>query len=66
MGIEARGSKVKKAKGASRGGHVNKKARAAFELSGASIADYESGRAASTDAAREMQKKPEKEGGKKR
>ena len=44
MGISAKKkSPAKKGRGASRGGLINKKNKATFELSGASIADMESG-----------------------
>ena len=54
LGIKKR-SPAKKAKGSSRGGLINKKTKASFELSGASIADAEEGRGLSTAAAKEMQ-----------
>ena len=46
---------AKGGQGSSRGGLVNKKTKAAFELSGASIADHEEGKGLSTAQAKEMQ-----------
>ena len=54
MGIKKR-SPAKKAKGQSRGGLINKKTKASFELSGASIVESEEGRGLSTNAAKEIQ-----------
>ena len=61
MGIEIKKrSPAKSSKGASRGGKVNKKDRASFELSGASVADMEEGKGISTQQAKEMQQKKDK------
>ena len=59
MGIAttAKSRTAKKARGASRGGLINKKNKATFELSGASIAEMEEGKGASTSAAKAIQEK---------
>ena len=54
LGIKKR-SPAKRAHGGSRGGLINKKTKASFELSGASIVDAEEGRGHSTNAAKEIQ-----------
>ena len=61
LGIAVRRTPAKKARGSSRGGQVNKKLKATFELSGAGIADQEAGKGATLNAAKELNKKPEKE-----
>ena len=63
LGIEQsnRKSPAKKGKGASKGGNLNKKTRAAFDLAGASIRDMEEGKGASTNAAMDLQKKKTKD-----
>ena len=62
MGIAIKRTPAKKARGSSRGGQVNKKLKATMELSGAGIADQEAGKGATLNAAKELNKKPEKEG----
>ena len=55
LGIQVKKrSPAKKGKGTSRGGTINKKTKASFELSGASLADAEEGKGYSTNAAREI------------
>ena len=45
MGIVSKGGKAGKvARGISHGGKINKKLRAEFELAGASVKDFESGK----------------------
>ena len=61
MGIAIKKSPAKKARGSSRGGQISKKLKATFELSGAGIADQEDGKGATLNAAKEINKKPEKE-----
>ena len=46
-----------KGKGTSRGGLINKKTKASFELSGASIQEMEDGKGVSTQAAKSLQEK---------
>ena len=48
---------AKKGKGTSKGGLINKKNKATFELSGASITDMESGNQVSTQASKDIQAK---------
>ena len=60
MGIETRGAKSSKRGGISKGGLINKKYRASFELGGATIGDFESGKGATIDAARKLQEKKDK------
>ena len=61
MGIQtgAKKSPVKSkgGRGASRGGLINKKTKATFELSGASITEMEEGGGVSINAARALQEK---------
>ena len=51
----------KKGKGSSKSGLLKKKIRASFELGGASIADMDGGKGVSTQAARELQVKKDKQ-----
>uniref|UniRef100_A0A7S3FSX3 MRPL25 domain-containing protein n=1 Tax=Strombidium rassoulzadegani TaxID=1082188 RepID=A0A7S3FSX3_9SPIT len=57
IGVESKKPTSKKSRGASKGGNVNKRLRASFELTGASINDMDAGKGYSTQAARDMQVK---------
>ena len=61
MGMDVKKSPAKKGRGTSRGGQVNKKLKASLELSGASLNDMDEGKGFTTNAAREMQTKKEKQ-----
>ena len=57
MGIQVKKrSPAKGGSGSSKGGHVSKKVKAAFEMSGQSIVDMEEGKGVSTNQATENQK----------
>ena len=54
MGIQTKKrSPAKGGSGSSRGGHVSKKIKASFEMSGQSIQDMEEGKGLSTNSAKE-------------
>ena len=61
MGMAAKRTPAKKGRGQSRGGQVNKKLRASIELSGASLQEMDDGKGFTTNAARELQQKKEKQ-----